>query len=124
MVILSIIKHIIDTFDYVAHYFCVDKTIKRRLYDWFATNKKSCTTPVRFCTTPIVFCTTLNPCIKIRCGFQKNPVLRTGFFLSKPKGLVYHHASVCISSIRRCRVVYHHTTSVYKYKKNLQQSRF
>ena len=39
----------------------------------------------------------------------KNPVLRNGIFLSKPTGLVYHHALACISSTRHCRVVSHHT---------------
>ena len=34
-------------------------------------------------------------------------------FLSKPTGLVYHHASACISSTRHSRVVYHHTEGVH-----------
>ena len=38
----------------------------------------------------------------------------TRVFLSKPTGLVYHHALACISSTRHCRVVSHHTIGVYK----------
>ena len=34
-------------------------------------------------------------------------------FLSKPTGLVYHHASACISSTRHSRVVSHHTAGVH-----------
>ena len=47
---------------------------------------------------------------KSDCRLQKiRQVLTCRIFLSKPTGLVYHHALACLSSTRLCRVVSHHT---------------